>query len=137
MAQTNLDELPALSSVHVLVVDDSPEIRMLVADVLEAGGATVTVAETAEIALDRLERLRPDVLVSDLEMPGGDGYWLIGKVRELPPERGGATPAACLTGCSEPEERASILRAGFQYHISKPVDIRTLVGVVAILALKP
>jgi CheY-like chemotaxis protein len=135
MAQTNLDELPALSSVHVLVVDDSPEIRMLLADVLEASGATVTVAETAEIALDRLERLRPNVLVSDLEMPGGDGYWLIGKVRELPPERGGATPAACLTGCSEPEDRASILRAGFQYHLSKPVDIRTLVGVVAILAL--
>jgi CheY-like chemotaxis protein len=77
------------------------------------------------------------VLISDLEMPGRDGYWLIAQVRALPPERGGMIPAACLTGHSGPEERAGILRAGFQYHLAKPFDMRTLIGVVGILALKP
>jgi len=82
------------------------------------------------------ERERPDVLVSDLQMPGRRGCWLLRQVRALPPERGGATPAAALTGVIGPEHRASILRAGFQYHLEKPVAPRQLAGVVAILALK-
>jgi CheY-like chemotaxis protein len=69
-------------------------------------------------------------------MPGKGGYWLIGQVRALPLERGGATPAAALTGFTGPEHRASILRAGFQYHIEKPVTLEKLVGVVGLLALK-
>lgn len=88
------------------------------------------------MAFEALERTRPDVLITDLEMPGKGGYWLIGQVRRLPPERGGATPAAALTGLSGPEHRAAVLRAGFQYHIEKPVALRTLVGIVTILALK-
>ena len=67
----------------------------------------------------------------------GGGYWLISQVRALPPERGGATPAAALTGFTGPEHRASILRAGFQYHVEKPVTLQQLAGVVALLALKP
>jgi CheY-like chemotaxis protein len=70
-------------------------------------------------------------------MPKQDGYWLIRRVRCLAPNRGGLTPAACLTGSTEPETRARILRAGFQYHIAKPVDMSRLLGVVGILALKP
>ena len=69
-------------------------------------------------------------------MPDKGGYWLIGKVRGLPPERGGATPAAALTGFTGPAHRASILRAGFQYHIEKPVTADNLAGIVALLALK-
>ncbi len=69
-------------------------------------------------------------------MPDKGGYWLIGKVRGLPLERGGATPAAALTGYTGPEHRASILRAGFQYHIEKPVTQDNLSGIVALLALK-
>jgi CheY-like chemotaxis protein len=69
-------------------------------------------------------------------MPGHGGYWLIGQVRALPPALGGATPAAALTAFAGPEHRASILRAGFQYHIEKPVGAKALVGIVAILALK-
>ena len=64
------------------------------------------------------------------------GYWLIGKVRALPPERGGTTPAAALTGFTGPEHRASVLRAGFQYHIEKPVTLHDLAEIVALLALK-
>jgi CheY-like chemotaxis protein len=126
-----------LPSVHVLVVDDSFEIRNMLAQILKQEGATVTVVGTAEDALDLLEQSRPDVLLSDLEMPDKDGYWLIGRVRALAADRGGLTPAACLTGRTSPEDRARVLGAGFQYHIAKPVDVTRLLGVVGILALKP
>jgi CheY-like chemotaxis protein len=124
-------------SVRVLVVDDSTEILETVVEMLELHGAAVTAVATAEAALDVLQTSRPDVLLSDLEMPGKDGYWLIGRVRALPPDRGGLTPAACLTGSTEPEARAHVLKAGFQYHIAKPVNMSRIVGVVALLALKP
>ena len=126
-----------LPPVHVLIVDDTPEILEVVTRMLESHGARVTAVGAAERALDLLERLRPDVLLSDLEMPVKDGYWLIGRVRALSPDLGGLTPAACLTGRSDPEDRARILRAGFQYHIAKPVEMSRLIGVVGLLALKP
>jgi CheY-like chemotaxis protein len=126
-----------LPAVHVLLVDDSPVLREALTAVLEREGAVVTAAGTAEHALDLLQRLRPDVLLSDLEMPDKDGYWLIGQVRSLAPDRGGLTPAACLTGLTGPEDRARVLGAGFQYHIGKPVVMSRLLGVVGILALKP
>ena len=110
-----------LPAVHVLVVDDSPELREALTAVLEREGAVVTAAGTAERALDLLQRLRPDVLLRDLEMP----------------DQGGLTPAACITGSTGPEDRARVLRAGFQYHIPKPFGMARLLGVVGILALKP
>ena len=128
---------PALSSVTVLVVDNDAAVRGLVVEALEMHGATVTAVETSQAALSTLKTLRPDVLVSGLAMPDKDGYWLITEVRALGPEHGGMTPAACLTGVFEPEIRAQLLRAGFQYHIAKPVKIDMLIGIVSILALKP
>ena len=125
-----------LGGVSVLVVDDYESVRTVVAAMLEHGGAAVTAVGSADEALEVLKRERPDVLVSDLAMPDKGGYWLIGQVRALPPERGGLTPAAALTGFTGPEHRASILRAGFQYHIEKPVTLEKLVGVVGLLALK-
>ena len=125
-----------LGGVTVLVVDDYEPVRTVVAAMLEHCGAAVTAVGSADEALETLKRERPDVLVSDLAMPDKGGYWLIGQVRALPPERGGATPAAALTGFTGPEHRASILRAGFQYHIEKPVMLENLVGVVGLLALK-
>ena len=128
---------PRLDGVRVLVVNDMRPVRQVVTDILECAGATVTAVDSAEDALDILQRERPNVLLSDLSMPEGqDGYWLIGQVRALPPERGGTTPAAALTGYTGPEHRASVLRAGFQYHVAKPVGMQELIGVVAILALK-
>jgi CheY-like chemotaxis protein len=126
----------SLTAIHVLVVDNDEPIRSLLAEALEVHGAKVTAVESAQEALDSLEALRPDVLVSDLEMPEKDGLWLISHVRALTPEQGGMTPAACLTGFTEPEIRATLLRAGFQYHIAKPVKLETLIGVVGLLALK-
>src|SRR5438445_77912 len=89
----------------------------------------------AGAALAARQAERPDVLVSDLSMPRHGGYWLIGQVRALPRERGGATPAAALTGAG-PEHRASVLNAGFQYHLEKPLGVHELVETVASLALK-
>jgi len=125
-----------LHGVRVLVVDDMSDVREVVTEMLERDGATVTAVGTAEEALEVLQRERPTVLLSDLSMPGKGGYWLIGQVRALPPERGGTTPAAALTAYTGPEHRASVLRAGFQYHVAKPVSMQELIGVVAILALK-
>ena len=94
------------------------------------GAEVVTAASTGE-ALETLERWRPDVLVSDLAMPDQDGYALIGQLRSHGPERGGDIPAVALTAYTRPEDRMRALSAGFQKHVSKPVDPKELVAVVA------
>jgi CheY-like chemotaxis protein len=124
-----------LHGVRVLVADDASYVRQAVTDILESVGAVVTTVGSAEAALTALQAEPPDVLVSDLSMPGKGGYWLIGQVRALPRERGGATPAAAFTAAG-PEHRESVLNAGFQCHVAKPVGILELVEVVATLALK-
>jgi CheY-like chemotaxis protein len=93
----------------------------------------VTAVGSAEEALAVLQWERPDVLLSDLGMPGKGGYWLIRQIRALPPERGGDTPAAALTAFTGIEHRESVLRAGFQLHVEKPVGLEALIGAVALL----
>ena len=132
-----MSEAPKLRAVTVLVVDDVADVREALVHMLEEDGATVTAVDNATQALDLLQQLRPNVLLSDLSMPERDGLWLIRHVRALTPNRGGETPAACLTGSTEPEIRTTILRAGFQYHVPKPVHLETLIGIVSLLALKP
>jgi CheY-like chemotaxis protein len=123
-----------LDGIRVLVVEDARNVREAVTDILTQDGAKVTAVGSAEEGLATLQRERPDVLLSDLAMPGKGGYWLIGQVRALPPERGGITPAAALTAYTGPEHRASVLRAGFQLHVEKPIGLDALIGVVAMLA---
>ena len=125
-----------LDGVRVLVVDDAPYVRQVVRDILMEDGAEVTTAGSAEEGLAMLQWERPDVLLSDLAMPGKGGYWLIQQVRALPPERGGVTPAAALTAFTGPQHSASVLRAGFQLHVEKPVSLDALIRAVALLALK-
>src|SRR2546427_8376538 len=93
-----------LRGVRVLIVDDAPYVLTVVTAILEADGAVVTAVDSADTALEILQRERPDVLLSDLSMPGKGGFWLIGQVRALPPDRGGATPAAALTAYTGPEQ---------------------------------
>jgi CheY-like chemotaxis protein len=131
-----VNERSRLDGVRVLLVDDTPDVREVVSEILVQGGATVTAVGSAQEALTALQGERPDVLLSDLAMPGKDGYWLIGQVRGLPPERGGVTPAAALTAHTGPEHRARVLRAGFQVHLEKPLGLEALVGTVADLALE-
>src|SRR5882724_8696674 len=130
------DAVPRLDGVHVLIADDALDVREAVAATLESAGAAVTAVSSAEAALIALQSERPDVLVSDLSMPEKGGYWLISQVRALPPEHGGETPAAALTALTGPVHGARVLGAGFQYHLEKPLGIKDLVGVVAILAVK-
>ena len=131
-----LDSAPALDGLRVLVVDDEPDSRGMVATVLELAGAEVLVAATAAEGLALVKRKRPAVLLSDIEMPGEDGYSLIRRVRALSPEAGGLTPAAALTAYAGAEHRTKTLLAGFQMHVAKPVQPAELVVVVASLAAR-
>ncbi|MEO8053737.1 MAG: response regulator [Acidobacteriota bacterium] len=131
-----LEEVPALDGLRVLVVDDEPDSRDMVATVLEIVGAEALVAGTAAEGLAILVREKPDVLLSDLEMPGEDGYSLIRRIRSLGAENGGLTPAAALTAYAGAEHRTKTLLAGFQLHVAKPVQPAELVAVVANLAAR-
>jgi CheY-like chemotaxis protein len=106
----------------------------MVCAILKSQGAHVEVASSAAAALAALPDARPHILVSDVEMPGQDGYELIRQVRLLPGEAGGKVPAAALTAYARPEDRMRALMAGFQIHVPKPVQPAELVAVVASLA---
>ncbi len=123
-----------LEGVRVLVVEDEADSREVVALILERSGAEVMVAAAASEALRILESELPDVLVADIEMPGEDGYSLVQRVRALPSERGGQTPAVALTAHAAALDRAKLLGAGFDRHVPKPVQPPELVTVVAALA---
>nr|MBA2733557.1 response regulator [Acidobacteriota bacterium] len=125
---------PELAGLRVLVVDDEADARDMLAVVLNSCKSIVTLAATAIEALDALKRVRPDVLISDIGMPGEDGYWLIGNIRALKPEDGGQTPAIALTAHARAEDRMRSLSAGYQMHVAKPVEPAELVIVLASLA---
>lgn len=120
-----------LKGIRVLVVDDEPDARETLQQILEHCNAEVLTASSAREALEALPRWRPDILISDIGMPGEDGYELIRRVRELPAESGGRTPAAALTAFARGEDRRRALLAGFQMHIAKPVEVKELAAVVA------
>jgi signal transduction histidine kinase/ActR/RegA family two-component response regulator len=125
---------PPLDGVKVLFVDDDQDSRELGVHILAEHRAEVFPAGSAREALDVLKRERPTVLVSDIGMPGEDGYELIGKVRQLGDDGGGGTPAVALTAFAHPDDRRRALLAGFQVHLPKPVDPVELVAAVAALA---
>jgi CheY-like chemotaxis protein len=120
-----------LAGARIIVVDDDPTAVELIAEVLVRAGGEAISCGTADEALQAFARSRPDVILSDIEMPGQDGYSLIRKLRALGPEQGGKTPAVALTAFGRPEDRIRSLRAGFNIHVSKPVDPAELVAIVA------
>ena len=128
------DNLPELNGLRVLVVDDEADARELLATILGQYGVEVTAVATASEVLEALPRFKPDVLVSDIGMPGEDGYALIRKVRVLAAEQGGQIPAVALTAYARAEDRIRALASGFQLHMPKPVNPEELVAVVANLA---
>ena len=125
-----------LAGLKVLVVDDEPDSRDIIVTVLKGLGAIPTTARNAEEALSRIAEQIPDVLLSDIEMPGMDGYELIRRVRALPPERGGLVPAAALTAYARPDDRLAALTAGYHIHMAKPVQPAELAVVLASLAAR-
>ncbi|MES1026422.1 ATP-binding protein [Gloeocapsa sp. BRSZ] len=123
---------PRLDGLRVLIADDEPDARQWISVVLhESGAEVIAVASVAE-ALEALTQ-RPDVLVSDIGMPGEDGYALMRKIRELEPEMGGTIPAVALTGYAREEDYTKALAAGFQLHVAKPIRAAELVAVVGSL----
>jgi CheY-like chemotaxis protein/nitrogen-specific signal transduction histidine kinase len=126
--------LPSLEGVKVLAVDDETHGRALITEVLRRCGAEVVAVSSAREALEVLQAWRPHVLLSDIGMPGMDGYMLIRRVRELSEEQGGRTPAAALTAYAGAEDRARSLASGYQLHVAKPVEPAELAAVVASLA---
>ena len=123
-----------LSGIKVLVVDDEVDACELIKRVLTECEAEVVTANSANDALLLVEKERPDVLMSDIGMPGIDGYELLRRVRALGPGRGGKVPAIALTAFARSEDRTRALRAGFLVHVSKPVEPSELVATVASLA---
>jgi len=123
-----------LSGLRVLIVDDEEDARGLLRTVLEKSGAEVVAAASAREALAAIERDAPDVLISDIGMPGEDGYELIRRVRSLDPARGGRVPAAAVSAYAGEDNRRQALDAGFQLHVAKPVDPEELVNIVRDLA---
>jgi signal transduction histidine kinase/ActR/RegA family two-component response regulator len=125
-------ETRIVEGVRVLVVDDEPDARQVIRVGLEQRGATVETAASVEEALAALARHGPpDVLLSDIGMPGEDGYSLIGKVRQLPDAAGGNVPAVALTAYARAEDRDRALAAGYHAHLAKPVEPAQLAEVVA------
>jgi PAS domain S-box-containing protein len=130
------DERIDLQGLRILVVDDEEDALELISVILCQHGAEVRTVNSARAALDVLPSWRPNVLLSDIGMPDEDGYGFIRKVRSLSPELGGKTPAAALTAFARTEDRLLALAAGYQIHVSKPVDPIILAQVVSGLAGK-
>lgn len=130
------DHLPSLEGLHILVVDDEADARDLLVTILTACGAEATAVSSVREAMAILEHLQPnqpDLLVSDIGMPGENGYDLIKQIRALNPEQGGQIPAVALTAYARVEDRTRALSAGFQMHIAKPVNLTEFVTVIASL----
>jgi PAS domain S-box-containing protein len=125
-----------LSGLRVLVVDDDADTLEMLHIVLKKYGAAVQTAASSADALAVFRQWKPDVLISDLGMPVEDGFTFIAKIRALSPAEGGNTPAAALTAYVAEKDRLEALAAGFQIHISKPIDPATLAATVAEMGRK-
>jgi PAS domain S-box-containing protein len=123
-----------LDGLRVLVVDDAPEALDLAAAILTGAGADVRRALSAPEAFQVFEHWRPDVLVSDIEMPGEDGYSLIRRIRAREGAKGGSIPAVALSAYGRPHDRMQSLTAGYTVHVAKPVDPVQLTAIIASVA---
>ncbi|MEP6800926.1 MAG: response regulator [Acidobacteriota bacterium] len=120
-----------IRGLSILVVEDEADGRELLVEVLGGAGAIVTAADSARSALEVFERSPPDVIVSDIGMPGEDGYALLRAIRALPPGSGGTVPALAVTAYAREEDRLRALGSGFQAHVAKPIDPEELIKAIA------
>jgi CheY-like chemotaxis protein len=125
--------LPDLTGVRVLVVDDEPDAREMMACALANCGTTVLTAASSQEALEALSHTTVDVVLADIGMPVEDGYALIRKIRALPSARLASVPAAAVTAYAREDQRQQALAAGFQLHLAKPLDPPQLARAVAAL----
>jgi hypothetical protein len=129
----DLDTLPRLNDVSVLVVDDEADSLLFFGRLLEECGAHVLLAVDAEQAMDMLRNESVDILISDIGMAGADGYQLIRELRSMQDERIATIPAVAVTAYARADDRRRLLLAGYQMHISKPVEPQELVAGIASL----
>lgn len=122
-----------LSGVRVLLVEDNEDSRDMLKIMFEQYGMETTAVDSAAAALSEITRAQPDILVSDVGLPGVDGYELISRIRQLSPQQGGTIPAVALTGYASVQDRAHAYEVGYQEHLSKPVDIEKLLGLIKTL----
>jgi len=122
-----------LEGKKILIVDDEPDARNLIERILADRSASVIKADSADEAMRLIRSERPDLLLSDIGMPHKDGYDLIRSVRALPLDEGGRTPAIALTAFARSEDRTRAMMAGYQVHLSKPVEPSELIATVASL----
>jgi two-component system, chemotaxis family, CheB/CheR fusion protein len=123
-----------LNGMSVLIVDDDPAPLELYREILSLAGARVRVATSARAAVLLVHQEVPDVVVSDIMMPGEDGYWLINTLRDLPADLGGRVPALAVTGDPGRHSRERARQAGYDCHLAKPVQIAEFSATVARLA---
>ena len=121
----------SLEGVKILLVEDDDDIRELLRLALESRGAVLTAVDGTRAAVAAIGVEAPDIVISDISMPGEDGHALLRKVRGLPLTRGGRIPAIALTALDSREARVASREAGFHYHLTKPVDADKLVEIVA------
>ncbi|MEH1771846.1 MAG: response regulator [Nostoc sp.] len=119
-----------LNGLQALLVDDDRDSREFIAFVLQQYGAQVTEADSAHDALNNLMQTKFDLLISDIGMPDMDGYTLIRQIRKQSPDRGGEIPAIALTAYAGEIDRQQALTAGFQQHISKPIELEVLIQAI-------
>jgi signal transduction histidine kinase/ActR/RegA family two-component response regulator len=129
----NPNRLLNLNGVRVLVVDDEIDTRDLLKAVLSEQGARVVTASSAAIALNVISTVKPHLLISDIGMPGVNGYELMRTIRALPSDRGGSVPAVALTAYAREQDRQRAIDAGYQVHLAKPIEIAQLSATVASL----
>jgi PAS domain S-box-containing protein len=120
-----------LDGLHVLLVEDDADSRKLLATMLKRYGAKVTATKSAKEALSVFAGELPDVMISDIGMPEHDGYELIRKLRAMPPEKGGRTPAIALTGYASRKDRERALAEGYHQHIAKPIEQAEIIAAIA------
>jgi CheY-like chemotaxis protein len=125
-----------LQGVKIVVVDDNADARLLLETVLKRDGALTATCESGKNALALIKTFLPDVVVSDILMPEMDGYRFLGELRTLGTEQGGEVPVIALTAFARGSESARITQAGFQLHISKPIDPEELVRAIEDLVRK-
>ncbi len=121
---------------RVLVVDDDADTREMLAVILEASGAVVATAESAAEAFAACQAAPPDVLISDIGLPGEDGFSLMRRVRALPAAQGGDVPAIAMTGYDSDADKLQASRDGFRERLTKPVSLDAVLAAV-VRALPP
>src|SRR5712692_9187238 len=130
MPRRNAPRSQRLRGIHILLVEDQPDSRDMLRYALEGYGALVTVAASAEQAVAVFRQVRPSVVVTDLDMPGGDGYELLRILRTIEDRSGYRTPAILVTGLPPHEHGERARLAGFAALLPKPLDMKALCAVI-------